>query len=58
MFGPLIEAIRKDVKQSKIWPLLKKNADRVTTDMKYSGNYSRSKLRKLGIIPNPYKKKK
>ena len=52
-----VEASRPDIKKSKIWPLLKRNADRATADMVHSGNYSRSKLRKWGIIPNPYKRK-
>ena len=61
MFGSLIEEIRiETVKRdlTNVYPYIKRRADAAVANMKHSGNYSRSKLRKLGILPNPYKKRK
>jgi hypothetical protein len=60
MFGALVEEIRLEaVKKdtTNALPAIMDKGRRIVTHMQHSGNYSRSKLRKLGIIPNPHKKK-
>lgn len=60
MFGQLIEEIRLETLKrdvTDVMPYIMKKGAEAADRMKHSGNYSRSKLRKLGLLPNPYKKK-
>ena len=61
MFRALVEqirteAVKKDI--TNIRPYLVKKGREAAAGIQHSGQYSRSKLRKWGIIPNPYKKRK
>ena len=60
MFSALVEEIRLETVKKDITnalPAIVAHGRKIVTHMQHSGNYSRSKLRKLGIIPNPHKKK-
>lgn len=48
--------VRRDI--TDVRPYILKKGGETIQHMKTSGNYSRSKLRKLGILPNPWKKPK
>lgn len=55
MFRDLVEMVRRDI--TGAMPKIVKKGNETIQDIKSSGNYSRSKLRKWGILSNPYKKK-
>ncbi len=56
MFRDLVETVRRDI-TGALPDIIKQGKDTIQ-DIKHSGNYSRRKLRKWGILSNPYKKKK
>lgn len=56
MFQDLIENVRRDI--TGVLPQIVKKGGETVQDIKSSGNYSRSKLRKWGLLPNPWKKGK
>jgi hypothetical protein len=50
----LIVTIRKDI--TNVLPNIRRHGLAVVEHMKYSGLYSRSYLRKAGLLPNKWKK--
>lgn len=45
--------IRRDI--TNVMPSIVEDGLAIVTHMKYSGRYSRSYLRKVGLLPNPWK---
>jgi hypothetical protein len=41
---------------TNVLPQIRKDGLAIVAHMKYSGRYSRTYLRKAGLIPNPWKK--
>lgn len=56
MFEDLVENVRKDI--TGAMPKIIKKGNLAIQDIRDNKVFSRSKLRKWGIIPNPWKKKR